>query len=600
VVVEGSDDFSDPAAWSFVSGGTWLSASVTWKPKQVFVDGQRLTASSGDPALLPEGGFIHVSGQGLYVHIGGDNPGLHETFVGRRNNGFRVNARSWISIEGFHVTRCEDVGIYALSGSADIRIAGNMSSLNAATGISVVGTARAAVVGNIASDNARHGIYLLNGTTQSLVEGNEAMRNAREDGDGINGIKIETSSGNLVQRNRTHDNQDTGLQINLSHDTIARLNASWNNGDHGFDHLASLRAVHISSLAYGNHHDGFSFEGGSTDGALHNSIAVNNGLGTAGNNLFVDAPSAAGFISDYNVIWNETALAPVRFNGVIHPSLASFTAATGQEVHGLEMDPLFEDAAAGEFTPQSGSPAVDSAATQMPSWPETDLDGRVRVDDPSTGNSGSGSVAYADRGPLEFHGNCNAGAGPGIEACDSADNDCDGVVDNGYPVGQICAVGIGACQAYGLTSCSLDGLGTFCNASPGIPEPEVCDGADNNCDGLADNAPPPGQAPLMEAAPAGAFEWPSVAEAGFYQVVRGSLGLLASSAGDFTSATGQCLASAMEGTAFDDTQALEPGQGFWYLVRAGNCGGMGSYDTGAASQSGQRDAEIGASPQGCP
>ena len=43
-----------------------------------------------------------------------------------------------------------------------------------------------------------------------------------------------------------------------------------------------------------------------------------------------------------------------------------------------------------------------------------------------------------------------------------------------------------------------------------------------------------------------------------------------------------------------------PGDGYWYLARAANCKGKGTFDSGAVSQSGSRDAEIAASGAGCP
>jgi len=49
-----------------------------------------------------------------------------------------------------------------------------------------------------------------------------------------------------------------------------------------------------------------------------------------------------------------------------------------------------------------------------------------------------------------------------------------------------------------------------------------------------------------------------------------------------------------------DATVPATGAGFWYLVRGGNCGGAGSYNEPAASQSGSRDGEIAASASACP
>ncbi len=74
----------------------------------------------------------------------------------------------------------------------------------------------------------------------------------------------------------------------------------------------------------------------------------------------------------------------------------------------------------------------------------------------------------------------------GIEICDGVDNDCNGVVDDGFDTGP-CTVGTGACEATGNYVCSDDGSSSSCDATAGTPSDEVCgDGVDNDCDGQVD------------------------------------------------------------------------------------------------------------------
>lgn len=80
----------------------------------------------------------------------------------------------------------------------------------------------------------------------------------------------------------------------------------------------------------------------------------------------------------------------------------------------------------------------------------------------------------------------------GMEMCDGIDNDCDGVIDNGIhftnPIGEqialgepcgegVCANGIVVCSASFMPHCSTESLAFD----------EVCDGIDNNCDGAIDD-----------------------------------------------------------------------------------------------------------------
>jgi len=71
------------------------------------------------------------------------------------------------------------------------------------------------------------------------------------------------------------------------------------------------------------------------------------------------------------------------------------------------------------------------------------------------------------------------------EICDGLDNNKDGQIDEGFRIGEICTVGTGACQRQGVYVCSSDGK-SVCSVNPGEPDPEICDGVDNNCNGQID------------------------------------------------------------------------------------------------------------------
>ena len=81
---------------------------------------------------------------------------------------------------------------------------------------------------------------------------------------------------------------------------------------------------------------------------------------------------------------------------------------------------------------------------------------------------------------------CGAVAGaPRAETCDGADDDCDGATDEGFQVGADCRVGEGACQVNARWACAPDGRAQ-CGDGAGDPAAEACNAVDDDCDGRVD------------------------------------------------------------------------------------------------------------------
>jgi len=76
----------------------------------------------------------------------------------------------------------------------------------------------------------------------------------------------------------------------------------------------------------------------------------------------------------------------------------------------------------------------------------------------------------------------------GAELCDALDNDCDGLTDEDFPaVGGPCSAGLGECLRDGFLVCALDGGDVLCDAVPGLPATEICNGLDDDCDGTVED-----------------------------------------------------------------------------------------------------------------
>ena len=107
--------------------------------------------------------------------------------------------------------------------------------------------------------------------------------------------------------------------------------------------------------------------------------------------------------------------------------------------------------------------------------------------------------------------------------------------------------------------------------------------------------PPPEVSALSVAG--STVSWVPVAGARGYDVVAGNLAGLPG-LGIAATVIG-CLAEDEPSSSVTDSSALLPGEGRWYVVRSGNCGGSSSYGAGDPPLPPTRDDAIAASGLGC-
>ena len=343
---------------------------------------------------------------------------------------FRISNKSYIVIDGFTVTNTASYGVY-VSTSNHITISNNHVSYSGKpisgstrAGIYLIATTDSTVTNNIVDHNSQDGIRLTTGAVNNVVSNNISFANAEKWQRNATGIHVYGSSSynNVIIHNITYANEDSGLQFySMTHNNFVIGNLTYGNGDHGIDFVNSPNNTVISNTVQGNHTAGINLEGsgapGSSGAKVINNISVDNGIAPITgqkSNIRVDASSVSGTTIDYNLVYlTGSGTVQIQWNRINYSTLAAFKAAVpGQEVHGLQANPLFifpvspatrpPALTVGDYHLQAGSPVIDSANADATSQPAYDIDGNPRIDDPAVINSGSGARTYDDRGAYEF------------------------------------------------------------------------------------------------------------------------------------------------------------------------------------------------------
>jgi len=336
-------------------------------------------------------------------------PGVTVTGDGTSTgSAFRLTNMSYITIDGFDVTNTTEEGIYAF-GSNHVTISNNhvSSSGNSVagserSGISFNATTDSIISGNTTDHNTMHGIILSGSCSNITISGNISFANAMVTERQANGIMVNNSSNNTIIHNVTYANEDTGLgfYVGASHNLILG-NVTNGNGDHGIDLNGSPNNIIVGNTVQGNVTVGINIEGdispGSGGATVENNISVDNGLtpptGLPGN-IRVDAQSLNGMTLDYNIFYRNVSYpgsnVQMTWGITTYQNLAQFHDATGQESHGLQMDPLWvleatpatrpPTVVVGDYHLKAGSPAIDNANSAAPNEPAFDIDGNPHDD----------------------------------------------------------------------------------------------------------------------------------------------------------------------------------------------------------------------------
>jgi hypothetical protein len=373
-IISGADLVS---SWS--AAGNIYNASVAWTPNQVLRSGTPLTKEASLGALTADGQWYYDSGTTtLYVYsISALGTSIEAT---HRNRAALIDNKSYITLSGLHLTMANQDNLW-------------------------LETADHCTFSNLELDYAASdGALVSNGSNNLLFDGGSSHNNGHGygDGDGIgigqqgaashditvqnmdiysNGYSTQgsavavsdTAEGNpptaiIVQYNKLRDSVDTGL--NVSGGTVlAQYNIITGNGFAGIQIIPQGATQVATVSAYGNtiYSNGeYGLVGGSVNsgtGTLtaKNNILLNNNTSANHSEIGWWQPTFITFVTDYNIIYHSIAGLTFFYDGSSN-TFTQWKSNTGQDAHSLTSDPKVTNAAAGDFTLQNASPAINAGA----------------------------------------------------------------------------------------------------------------------------------------------------------------------------------------------------------------------------------------------
>jgi hypothetical protein len=379
-------------------------------PDQVFIDGNPLWQVNARTKVVPGTFFVNYSTDEIFI---GDNPIGHNVEASDLPYGLTLRRAHGSVVRGLvfrrYATPVPDHG--AVRGySDDLLFENNHFSQNASAGLGIVGD-RVRVFHNTASDNGKLGLQV-DTSLDTQVEGNHLIRNNAElflieSSEG--GAKFTTSRRATFRRNLSEYNYGRGVWFDVaSWDFGILQNVVRHNESNGIQVEISGNAVVAGNWVYGNAWGVYVLESNSVN--IWNNTLVENtrnvfvleGRRSSGDPQIPQKVSAITIRN--NILWRgdtqtvsllgvqdankkltaEQMGVSTNYNAYHRPnssdpkwvvtwanypddqhlltSVGAVRSTTGQEMKGIELttgsDPLFVDAANGDYHLRANSPAA--------------------------------------------------------------------------------------------------------------------------------------------------------------------------------------------------------------------------------------------------
>lgn len=209
-------------------------------------------------------------------------------------------------------------------------------------------------------DSSPGGMYAYMADGGPLLDSNTFSGNTTQGtSDSPGGLALGVAGGDLVFTNNIFGSNSSanegGAKISLPDFTMNLINNTF-SGNQGGENGGGISLVPGTNATVIN---------------LYNDIVFDNSTTATGDDIFIannSAPSAE--INLFNNDFGELCLDA--------PSTCDFTTLGSHQGGNIQEDPLFIDAAAGDFRLGDGSPAIDSGDDAAPDLPATDHDGNPR------------------------------------------------------------------------------------------------------------------------------------------------------------------------------------------------------------------------------